>query len=476
MAALLLASNIGLCGDCCPEPDLTVFFTSDTRGMLRRCGCAEGQMGGLSARASYIKTHGPRGKTLVLDAGDTFFPGLEVEPEKREFYAIKAETMARAMAAAGYAAAAVGEFDLAYGPGFLLDTAKHADFPFLCANASWERGGKFDTPFDGSAVVEAGGARIGVAGVLGSGFPYPDFRGNFGEINVSDPLAAARKEIDRLRDEVDLVLVLTHLAVESPEELAGALKGADIVIQGHSNEQMNAPVVMGGTLLVKGYMLGKHMGRLDLWLEHDPERLAAGKRLAGFEFSVVALDESIPPDKEVESLIAGYREKLKERMFVFEKPDPEGAGAFAGPDECGRCHPDAYADWSETRHSRAFSSLEATSDQYDPECLPCHTTGFGSRSGYRTGEDDKLVNVTCESCHGRGSGHVAEKSGWADKRALDVVAREVPEDKCRSCHDEENSPNFDYGLYLDMGGAHRGAKSEVSPHPVVPLPRGEGHL
>jgi len=457
LAALLAVSAAtGYCKHCCPQPDLTIFFTSDTRGYLRRCGCTEGQMGGLSARAGYIKRNGPPGSTLVLDAGDTFFPGLEVEPQRRGFYLLKAQTMAKAMDAAGTAASDVGEFDLAYGPGFLQEAASVASFPFLCANASWD-GGQPRKPFDASTVVERNGYKVGIVGVLGAGFPYADFRSNFGDIKVSDPVATAQAEIDRLRPDVDLVVVLTHLSVDPVDELVSRLRGADVVIQGHSSEQMEAPRRIGDTLLMKGYMMGKHMGRLDLWLEDDPERIAAGgPRLVGFEFKLIPLDESVEPDERVESIIADYREKLKERRFVFTRSEPAGAEGFSGPEVCRKCHPAAYENWYSTAHAGAFGILTVKGDQYDPECLPCHTTGFGFASGYPEGSAPGLDNVTCESCHGRGSGHAAIKGGKAGSGLKDEIRREVPEDTCRVCHDEEQSPYFDYDRYLEMGGAHRG--------------------
>jgi Cytochrome c554 and c-prime len=455
-ALIALTAATGYCKHCCPQPDLTIFFTSDTRGYLRRCGCTEGQMGGLSARAGYIKRHGPPGSTLVLDAGDTFFPGLEVEPQKREFYLLKAQTMARAMDAAGTSASDVGEFDLAYGPGFLQDAVSVASFPFLCANASWD-GGKIKKPFDASTVVELGGYKIGIVGVLGSGFPYGDFSSNFGDIEVSNPLAAAQAEIDRLRPKVDLVVVLTHLSVDPIEGLVSKLRGADVVIQGHSSEQLEAPKRIGDTLLLKGYMMGKYMGRLDLWLEDDPVRIANGEdRLVGFEFKVVPLDESVEPDERVESIIAAYRQKLKERRFVFTRPEPKDAEGFIGPDACRKCHPEEYGNWSRTAHFGAFGILTIKGDQYDPECLPCHTTGFGYATGYPKGSADGLDNVTCESCHGRGAGHAAIKGGKPTAGLKDEIKRVVPEDTCMGCHDEEQSPYFDYQKYLEKGGAHRG--------------------
>jgi 2',3'-cyclic-nucleotide 2'-phosphodiesterase (5'-nucleotidase family) len=76
LTVLVLSFIAPASGHAAAGPDLTIFFSSDTRGMIRRCGCTDGQLGGLSSRASYIKSH-RNDRTLVLDAGDTLFDGLD---------------------------------------------------------------------------------------------------------------------------------------------------------------------------------------------------------------------------------------------------------------------------------------------------------------------------------------------------------------------------------------------------------------
>ncbi len=429
--------------------DLTVFFTSDTRGMLRRCGCTEGQMGGLSARASYLKSHRVEGRTLVLDAGDTLFGGMDYVEAKREFYTLKGRTIFKAMGEAGYDAASFGEYDFAFGWDLLYDTARVAGFPFVATNAAVDTGPLPVGPggwYKSSVVKDVGGFKVGVIGVMDPAFPYASFERSFRGVSVSDPAGAAEGEISALKGNADLVIVLAHLSVSDLEGFVKGLRGADIVIQGHSQEMLEEPELINGALLVKGFNKGKHIGRLDLWLGRDGGRTV----VRDYRYSVIAIDESIPPDPKVEEIIAGYRDTLKARKFVFQENDPEGAGHYVGPGSCKGCHADEYARWSETGHAKAFSALTKTNDQFDPECLPCHTTGYGWMSGYNalTG---KYPDVTCESCHGPGSTHAP-----SDPLNTVGVTKAVDEKTCRGCHDEENSPNFEYERYKAMGGAHLG--------------------
>lgn len=424
-------------------PDLTVYFSSDTRGMLRRCGCSEGQQGGLSARASYLKKNRLPGRTLVLDAGDTLFDALDAPGDMRAFYSLKARTLLMAMKRAGYDAAAVGEYDLAYGKDFLLDAARESGFPFLSANLSVR--GKH--PLKAALVKRFNGFNVKIIGVIDDGFPYESFKDIFKGISVTDPEGAARAAIKK--NAHDIIIVLAHLSITDPVQFTKSVPGADIVIQGHSPEALDKPIIAGNTILVKGFDKGKRIGRLDLWFNKDNRgsvRKADGKVIKDFKYQVVTLDESIPPDPEVEEIIAGYRRELKERAFAFERPEPVGAGRYVGPEKCLGCHVAEFRNWSTTKHARAFAALVRTSDQYDPECLPCHVTGYGFASGYRIGKD-ALRDVTCESCHGLGSGHV--ESGRK-------MVGAVPEKTCLGCHDDYQSPNFQFERYKALGGAHRG--------------------
>lgn len=437
--------------------DLTVFFTSDTRGMLRRCGCAEGQLGGLSARATYLKTNRVPGRTLVLDGGDTLFDSLFYPDDMREFYRMKSGTVLEAFKLTGVDAVSVGDYDFAYGPEFLISLADEEKFPFVSTNMLFTDAGKTCPPFCTSVIKKLDGVDVGIVSVLDESFPYASFPKCFKGVVQSEPAGAVKAEVEKLRGRAGLVILLAHMSVMPVEELAAGMHGVDLIVQGHSQEHLEEPIRVGDTIIVKGFTKGKYIGRLDLWLsvpDGDGRR-----KVADYKYSVDGLDESIPPDMEVESLISGYRARLKERAFVYKRELGDNSGGYAGVDVCRQCHAAQYENWSKTRHAGAFADLVTTSDQFDPECLACHTTGYGFVTGYDVLTDRAdLKSVTCEDCHGRGTGHVESKRGGQAAHD-DVVVRTVTAEKCMSCHDEYNSPHFQYEPYKDMGGAHRGGDS-----------------
>jgi hypothetical protein len=155
---------------------------------------------------------------------------------------------------------------------------------------------------------------------------------------------------------------------------------------------------------------------------------------------------------------------------------------YIGSAKCKMCHNKEekgaqFSKWEASRHAKAFETLkseQAAQIAADkgiegnawkaPECLKCHTTGFGA-GGYEVmgddfwnpADDDKvgrkavkrmngLQAVGCESCHGAGSTYKSSKTKKAiiagEIEAASVGLLEVNETTCVACHNEE-SPTFE---------------------------------
>ena len=54
---------------------------------------------------------------------------------------------------------------------------------------------------------------------------------------------------------------------------------------------------------------------------------------------------------------------------------------YVGTERCTDCHKAAGEVWEKTPHSHAYKTLvdakQPSNRQYDPECIVCHTVGFG---------------------------------------------------------------------------------------------------
>ncbi len=124
-------------------------------------------------------------------------------------------------------------------------------------------------------------------------------------------------------------------------------------------------------------------------------------------------------------LIAG----LSAASLFAEKPGQKGA-TYLGAAKCKMCHMKQYKAWEKMKHSKNFASLVGP-EKKNPECLKCHTTGFGV-GGYdvskSAAENKKFENVQCESCHGPGSKHF--KAPKAQRKST----IEMKTTACANCH------------------------------------------
>jgi len=141
--------------------------------------------------------------------------------------------------------------------------------------------------------------------------------------------------------------------------------------------------------------------------------------------------------------------------------DPPG---YAGVRVCAKCHEGQETSWRVSAHAQALESLKPgvkaqakLQAKLDPakdytreaDCVGCHVTGFGEKTGYRIdgGPDQarSVLGVTCEACHGAGEAFrrkhadaedLMRKTGEATPRQVLVEAGQNfdYEAACARCH------------------------------------------
>ena len=100
--------------------------------------------------------------------------------------------------------------------------------------------------------------------------------------------------------------------------------------------------------------------------------------------------------------------------------------------------------WRTPQHKRNVVGLRKA------ECLRCHVTGFGQRGGFPAAVPadpmaHPMAGVGCEGCHGPGKAHVDDPKKPRSIAKLGGTCNEcnvLP--ICRACHDDQNSPRFNY--------------------------------
>ena len=436
-----------------PKPAVALFFTGQQRGYLEPCGCTglENAKGGLARRHTLLRQlRDERGWAVVpLDVGSQV-RRYGRQPE------IKFRWTADALRTLGYRAIVLGADDLRLPASELLNATnpdENKPSIFTGANvALFTR--EFQPQFQ---VIEAGGRKIGVAAVLGDSFQQ---KLQSDDIVRQPAIEGLKQSCTELKEQgCDYYVLLAHATLDEAKEIAQELPLFDLVVSSGGGGLPSTDLEsIDGTKskLLRISHKAMHASVVGLFDERaNPVRLQN-----------VVLDSQLKDSPEMLKLLADYQEELKSLGLegLGLKPQPIESGAkFVGSETRGECHEKAFAIWSKTPHAHATDSLVTPPNtrgdiarHYDPECLSCHVTGWQPQkyspleSGYLSLErTPQLAHNGCENCHGPGSLHVEAESGGDEALMAKLretmklpIAGGVAENRCRECHDEDNSPDF----------------------------------
>lgn len=191
---------------------------------------------------------------------------------------------------------------------------------------------------------------------------------------------------------------------------------------------------------------------------HNPEHSL------GFEYAAFLPRVSHAANRAFLALPPDAREKLLAERRVPRKDLLPTAAPYVGSAACQSCHGDEHAAWLTQAHARALDTLAAKGKANDPDCLRCHTTGFGKPGGFQAGGGAQpgLAGVGCESCHGPGGEHATEtarKQGTI-LRLSDKCGSCAILQICGTCHDDANDPGFEFEV-IDKILRQRHGKEEL---------------
>ncbi len=363
-----------------------------------------------------------------MDAGDNF--GGISEPEKR-----KAEVILRSMGAMGYDALGIGEVDLNYGVDFLLDTAREVKLPLVCANLVNYRTGK--TLVQPYVMLKKGKVKVAVVGLIDDVLELVSARHGSDSLVVKDPFSVAHELIPTLKKKADVVVLLSHMGYAKSSKLAMEMPELDVLVTGHSPSINMEARKEGNALGMMTGSRGQYVGYLVL-------RMGGKKTIETYESKLIPLDGRIQLDELVDGFINDYNNQEKKLLEERSHREHEealshaGENRYLGQETCKRCHAETYAKVAQMGHAKAYAGLAKSNSEGLSDCLPCHTTGFGVASGFKSASSaPDLKDVQCESCHGMGTSHTR-----------DGTYRTAGERTCLVCHTKERSPEFNYKTYL----------------------------
>ena len=286
--------------------------------------------GGYARLASLIKqrqaARQDQGPVLVLDAGD-FSMGTAFGAASRE-----TGGELRIMSLMGYDATTFGNHEFDLGPDGLGQAicvaAKAGRIPHVLPSNA----GLADTDptlanlqhlvaegiIRRHVVIERGGIRFGIFGVLGK---EAIFYTTSGAVSFSDAIETAKEIVMILREteKVDVVICLSHGGVEQDRDgrftdgddvrLAKAVPGIDVVIGGHSHTELHEAIIVNGrTPVVQTGKEGQNLGELVISVD--------GHSLTVESYQLHPIDGTILGDSNVDREIGKLKTEVTAAVFA----------------------------------------------------------------------------------------------------------------------------------------------------------------
>jgi len=249
--------------------------------------------GGLARVAALKRTLAAQGRTpFVMLAGDFLSSSVEST-------IFQGEQMIAALNAAGLDLATLGNHEFDFGLDVLLRRMREAKWQWVVSNVVDAQTGQ---PLGGAApyvVRTFGPLKVGFIGLCltSEGMPADRLAG----IRLIDPIEAAARYLPILRKEdVQVVVALTHLSFADDRALAERFPEIDLIIGGHEHFPITA--FHGRTLISKSGSDAKAVARIDV----NRRGLAPVERF----YELIPITSAIEDDPETARVVAAYEAKL----------------------------------------------------------------------------------------------------------------------------------------------------------------------
>ena len=257
--SFLLIFSLGLNAQ---EKSLFVLHTNNTNGALENCYCPDNPFGAVEKRSMYINDFIKKNpNTIVVDAGDIFTMGKQF---------LKDSLMAEAYNLLPYDAILFGDQEITMESNILSELRKIIDTPLVSTNFDLE--GSFR-----SILINKAGLKIALLGIIDEYVIkyYPKEVKD--RIKIQDPIEELKKEILKLKSDVDIIILLTHQGLDLDIALAKEIKDIDLIVGSHSQSLIESPKQVNGALIVQAGKSGYQVGVAKLLIKNNKVVNSSGR-------------------------------------------------------------------------------------------------------------------------------------------------------------------------------------------------------
>jgi len=151
----------------------------------------------------------------------------------------------------------------------LVNLYEKATFDVVCSNLKSKMNETPDWLKPSIQVKSESGVKIGYIGLTA---PFKPFYERL-HWEVASPFQALEKYMPRLKDEVDIIVVLSHLGYDDDVILAESFPDVDVIIGGHTHHLLRYGETINHTVLTATGKGGSHVGEVILTWDHQEKKL-----------------------------------------------------------------------------------------------------------------------------------------------------------------------------------------------------------
>ena len=286
---------------------LTLLHSNDLHGNFLAEEIDQKAVGGVSMLSGYVrKVRDEVENTIYCIAGD-MVQGSLIGAEYRGISTIDIMNLLDPDVVS------LGNHEVDYGLTHLLFLERCAKFPIVNANIFIKQ--PLTRLFDPYVFLNINGIKTMFIGIVTeeiiAGIKSDELISSL--IDINDAAAEVGRICDTFRGvDVDMTVLLTHIGFEEDKKLAALLDpdwSVDLIIGGHSHTILEEPELVNGALIAQAGVGTDHVGRFDLVIDMDKNRIASYK----WELVPITPD-NCPTDPVLEKLLTDYKQTTDDKF------------------------------------------------------------------------------------------------------------------------------------------------------------------
>lgn len=385
---------------------------------------------------------------MFVDSGSVLFQRKKIPPKKEAEEKTKADGIAAALQAMNCRAVGIGVHDLAGGIGVLKELEERYKTVWLSMNlVDPDRKKPIFTPY---LITQVGGLKVALLGLTDDQGEHHNKEKEAG-YTILPWQNTLPRTLAKIKKQADITILLSSYSYQMNKKIAETVSDLHIILESGHAASTTEPYTVKKTLIAQTGTRGKFLGMMRItwnkarqWNSTSSSSKSA-KSGCTYTNQFIALKTSLPEDSKVKKIIDRTIQKAndinKKRVHLAGQDKPTTTlQDVAGSGKCQQCHATQMAAWQNSKHAKAWDTLEKKNQHFNGDCLICHVTlPYYDTDKVKAANlllllPQSLKEVGCEACHGPAAAH-------STGRGKAPVAR--PDEKvCLVCHTPEHDDHF----------------------------------